>query len=129
MDSFTLIFEQDNVKTTIVVRSKNGKGPISGNYNFPSPIPINSTLDVLGLERVPFSELVPSYRQIKADDQLIGQPCTICQIDYSVKEYKRELGCGHAFHKKCIDKWLKTHLTCPYCRRGINESSSKTSQA
>ncbi len=119
MDNITIIFEQDNITTTLIVRSKNGSKPSSNNYNLVPQIPINSTLDLLGLERVPFDELVPKYKQIKIGDKLIGQPCSICQEEYKTKEYKRELNCDHVFHKKCIDKWLKTHLTCPCCRSQI----------
>lgn len=119
MDNITIIFEQNNVKTTLIVRSKNGVKPSSNNYNLVPHIPINNTLDLLGLERVPFDELVPKYKQIKPEDDLLNQSCSICQEDYKVKEYKRELKCKHTFHKKCIDKWLKTKLSCPFCRLPI----------
>jgi hypothetical protein len=119
MDNITIIFEQDNTKTTLVVRSKNGTKPSSNNYSLVPQIPINSTLDLLGLERVPYNELVPKYKQIKNGDKLLGQTCCICQNDYKPKEYKRELECKHSFHKKCIDKWLKNNLSCPYCRENI----------
>jgi len=108
-----IIFEQDNVKTTLIVRSKNGIKPSSNNYNLVPQIPINSTLELLGLERVPYNELVPKYKQIKNGDKLIGQSCPICQDEYRPKEYRRELSCKHIFHKKCIDKWLKSNLSCP----------------
>jgi hypothetical protein len=119
MDNIRIIFEQDNTITTLIVRSKTGSKPISNNYNIIPQIPINSTLDLLGLERVPFCELVPKYKQIKIGDNIIGQTCSICIDEYKTKEYKRELDCKHMFHKKCIDKWLKTHLTCPCCRNDI----------
>lgn len=37
----------------------------------------------------------------------------------SEKKYKNmlELSCGHKFHKKCINNWLKTNAHCPYCRK------------
>ena len=128
MDNITIIFEQDNVKTTLVVRSKNGTKPSSNNYNLVPQIPINSTLDLLGLERVPYSELVPKYKQIKNGDKLIGQSCPICQDEYKPKEYRRELTCKHIFHKKCIDKWLKSNLSCPYCRENITQKSGSKGQ-
>ncbi len=124
MDYITIIFEENDVKTTLIVRSKNGIKPTSNNYNIVPQIPVDSTLDLLDLERVPFNELVPKYKQIKIGDILLGQYCSVCQEDYKVKEYKRELICKHSFHKKCIDKWLKNNLSCPFCRVKIGESKN-----
>ena len=31
------------------------------------------------------------------------------------------LPCGHAFHKKCIKKWLEKNNTCPYCNYDIKK--------
>lgn len=61
-----------------------------------------------------------SYRKIKADDNLIisEETCSICMEKYKEKEFKRILpDCGHTFHKRCCDRWLKTHGTCPMCRK------------
>ncbi|XP_066323606.1 putative RING-H2 finger protein ATL37 [Miscanthus floridulus] len=30
------------------------------------------------------------------------------------------LGCGHAFHRKCITKWFGQRSTCPMCRRDLS---------
>lgn len=52
--------------------------------------------------------------------------CCICCEKVQKKEYIRELNCDHAFHKKCIDKWLlhtmktKETVNCPICRHNIN---------
>ena len=46
--------------------------------------------------------------------------CTICQNKIKSKEHKIKLDtCGHVFHKKCMNKYLKTCLTnfcCPNCK-------------
>jgi len=126
MDNITIIFDQDNVKTTLIVRSKNGSKPTSNNYNLIPQIPVDSTLELLGLERVPLRELIPKYKQIKNEDKIIGQLCSICHDEYKAKEYKRELNCLHTFHKKCIDKWLKNNLSCPCCRENIGSSKIKS---
>lgn len=121
-DHFTIIFEREgHPRTSLIVRNKNRSStntdPI--NYALNLPISIDSTLNILGIEKVPFKELVPKYKQIKNTDELIGQSCSICQCNYIPKEYKRELACKHTFHKKCIDKWLRSSLTCPFCRKCI----------
>ncbi|XP_071738839.1 RING-H2 finger protein ATL70-like [Rutidosis leptorrhynchoides] len=44
--------------------------------------------------------------------------CSICLADYKGKDVLRLLPeCGHLFHVKCIDTWLKVHPTCPVCRK------------
>nr|XP_043633629.1 RING-H2 finger protein ATL70-like [Erigeron canadensis] len=43
--------------------------------------------------------------------------CSICLADYKPADVVRLLPeCGHLFHVKCIDTWLKAHPTCPVCR-------------
>ena len=61
------------------------------------------------------------YKKIRSIDNLIQSKlsCPICLENYSTKEFKRELKCGHTFHKKCIDKWIKKYNTCPICREKI----------
>ncbi|KVI09622.1 RING-H2 finger protein ATL70-like [Cynara cardunculus var. scolymus] len=46
-----------------------------------------------------------------------GSGCSICLADYNPANVIRLMPkCGHLFHVKCIDKWLKVHPTCPVCR-------------
>ncbi|GAA0162965.1 C2H2 zinc finger transcription factor [Lithospermum erythrorhizon] len=43
--------------------------------------------------------------------------CSICLGDYKNSDVLRGLpDCGHLFHAKCIDPWLRMHPTCPLCR-------------
>eukprot|EP01105_Mastigella_eilhardi_P014739 TRINITY_DN3356_c0_g1_i1.p1 TRINITY_DN3356_c0_g1~~TRINITY_DN3356_c0_g1_i1.p1 ORF type:complete len:395 (-),score=98.61 TRINITY_DN3356_c0_g1_i1:75-1259(-) len=46
--------------------------------------------------------------------------CAICLGDYENEELIRMLPCGHHFHASCIDKWLVTNKTCPFCKRDID---------
>ena len=41
------------------------------------------------------------------------QQCSICLNSIIDAQY---LPCGHYYHKKCINKWLKNNNTCPFCR-------------
>lgn len=42
-----------------------------------------------------------------------GDTCSIC-LESCVSGI--ELECHHVFHKKCIQKWFDTIMTCPNCR-------------
>ncbi|PIN08496.1 hypothetical protein CDL12_18927 [Handroanthus impetiginosus] len=43
--------------------------------------------------------------------------CSICLADYKSSDVLRGLpDCGHLFHLKCVDPWLRLHPTCPVCR-------------
>ena len=62
--------------------------------------------------------------RIKENDDLIinKECCNICCEDYIVGQYKRTLpSCNHIFHKKCVDKWLKTKSNCPICRSELKK--------
>ncbi|KAE8721532.1 T24P13.18 [Hibiscus syriacus] len=40
--------------------------------------------------------------------------CAVC-LEKGKKEAKR-MPCGHAFHDRCIEKWLEKSCMCPVCR-------------
>lgn len=43
--------------------------------------------------------------------------CSICLRDYKESDVLRMLpDCGHLYHLRCVDPWLKSHPTCPMCR-------------
>ena len=46
--------------------------------------------------------------------------CPVCceKMQPSEKVIQLE-GCGHIFHEECALAWLKSHNTCPYCRREL----------
>ncbi len=57
------------------------------------------------------------YYKIKSD---LTDGCNICLENYKNGLYYRELKCNHKFHKKCIDKWIKSGKnTCPVCRNVV----------
>ncbi|KAI4373106.1 hypothetical protein MLD38_011268 [Melastoma candidum] len=56
------------------------------------------------------------YSQAK-DHSRGGDSCSICLTDYREGDSLRQLpDCGHTFHVKCVDPWLRAHPTCPVCR-------------
>lgn len=42
-------------------------------------------------------------------------PCVIC-LDTEKAKRTRKVKCGHEFHIKCINSWLKCSDSCPICR-------------
>ncbi|XP_054783944.1 RING-H2 finger protein ATL67-like [Prosopis cineraria] len=56
------------------------------------------------------------YGDEKADDRN-NTTCPICMCEYLESDMMRMLPqCGHYFHLKCIDEWLRISWSCPVCR-------------
>ncbi|XVE86590.1 hypothetical protein DITRI_Ditri18aG0045600 [Diplodiscus trichospermus] len=52
--------------------------------------------------------------------------CVICLSEFVSGERLRFLPkCNHGFHVRCIDKWLKSHSSCPKCRHCLIETCQK----
>ena len=61
------------------------------------------------LERVTLKKGdMPSYSQ---------ETCSICLTDFKVKDKLLVLVCEHAFHERCIERWLRQAKECPNCKR------------
>ncbi|KAL3718108.1 hypothetical protein ACJRO7_003269 [Eucalyptus globulus] len=62
-----------------------------------------------------FSKLL--YSQVKGAG---SSCCSICLSEYKERDVLRLLpDCGHYFHSKCIDQWLRTNPSCPNCRTSL----------
>tara|TARA_B100000900_G_C20326326_1_gene612306 strand:+ start:126 stop:533 length:408 start_codon:yes stop_codon:yes gene_type:complete len=63
------------------------------------------------------------YKRVKEGDNIENKECSICLEEFSKNVGYRVLGCGHIFHKRCIDKWLykDNKLKCPLCRVDIKK--------
>lgn len=60
--------------------------------------------------------LYSEAKQINKKDSTVAC-CSICLADYKNSDMLRVLpDCGHLFHLKCVDPWLRLHPTCPVCR-------------
>ncbi|KAI9121973.1 hypothetical protein K1719_006662 [Acacia pycnantha] len=63
-----------------------------------------------------YPKLLYSEAKLQKPDST-GTCCSICLGEYKSRDMLRELpDCGHIFHLKCIDPWLRLHPTCPLCR-------------
>tara|TARA_B100001121_G_C18567150_1_gene563252 strand:- start:353 stop:721 length:369 start_codon:yes stop_codon:yes gene_type:complete len=96
---------------------------INNNINFISieVVPIEQT-NVDSIDNREIINNLQPYKLIRESDDIIKNKnsCPICLETYEVGKYKRVLPCGHIFHKKCIDKWLKKKLICPICRKTVS---------
>ncbi|KAJ8433751.1 hypothetical protein Cgig2_026572 [Carnegiea gigantea] len=58
--------------------------------------------------------------------QGLDTDCVICLSEFKEGEKLRILPkCNHGFHVKCIDKWLKSHSSCPTCRQSLVDTCQK----
>ena len=52
-----------------------------------------------------------------------GGECAVCMEAYQVGQERKHLPCGHAFHKNCIETWLKnSSLNCPLDGLSVEQS-------
>lgn len=77
--------------------------------------------EVIGLDEsalLSFPTLLYSQAKLGAYGADSTAPCcSICLTDYRESDTLRFLPeCGHLFHQKCVDPWLRLRPTCPNCR-------------
>ncbi|GMT27319.1 hypothetical protein PFISCL1PPCAC_18616 [Pristionchus fissidentatus] len=53
-------------------------------------------------------------------------PCTVCMCEFEEDDEVRSLPCAHAFHSRCIDRWLSYNKKCPNCRVDLDRNASPT---
>ncbi|KAE8681843.1 putative phosphatidylglycerol/phosphatidylinositol transfer protein [Hibiscus syriacus] len=80
-------------------------------------------VDVAGLDE----ETIKSYPKLMYSEakrkkkDCADTCCSICLADYNRNDRLRQLpGCGHLFHLKCIDHWLRLHGR-PVCRTQLSQ--------
>ncbi|KAK0601252.1 hypothetical protein LWI29_022470 [Acer saccharum] len=79
----------------------------------PNNIEERKALRQQALEKL-LPQLVFGTKEMFSSDE----DCSICLDDYIDGDFCRVFpACNHMFHLKCIDHWLKNHLTCPVCRK------------
>ncbi|KAF9448794.1 hypothetical protein P691DRAFT_775161 [Macrolepiota fuliginosa MF-IS2] len=82
-----------------------------------------------GLEVIKKSQLTEYERDNKVSSNCVER-CLICLDDYEEQDEIRVMGCRHAFHRGCVDKWLQTGKNnCPACRsRGVSTEGPSPTQ-
>lgn len=82
----------------------------------PASVDIESGIDEATLTSYP-KLLYSKAKKEKAAAATAAACCSICLADYKDRDELRQLPeCGHVFHVKCVDPWLRLHPTCPLCR-------------
>mmetsp|Transcript_123696 Transcript_123696/g.309148 ORF Transcript_123696/g.309148 Transcript_123696/m.309148 type:complete len:296 (-) Transcript_123696:123-1010(-) len=78
----------------------------------PPPKPRGATQDII--DSMPLVEYSPELQ-----DGSVETSCAVCLSDFEWDDMLRRLPCGHAFHRACIDKWLRRNKVCPLCLQDI----------
>eukprot|EP00455_Lapot_gusevi_P012065 TRINITY_DN15659_c0_g1_i1.p1 TRINITY_DN15659_c0_g1~~TRINITY_DN15659_c0_g1_i1.p1 ORF type:complete len:261 (-),score=45.00 TRINITY_DN15659_c0_g1_i1:60-842(-) len=73
------------------------------------------------IDQLPVIKFSTSGVDVSGASNQTNESCSICVSDYQPNEELRVLPCRHLFHKDCVDPWLATQSTCPYCRYEINK--------
>ncbi|KAL6890344.1 hypothetical protein ACP4OV_009107 [Aristida adscensionis] len=56
--------------------------------------------------------------------------CAVCLAEFRDGETLRLLPrCRHAFHRGCIDTWLRAHVNCPLCRAPVQVAAAAAAAA
>jgi len=68
-------------------------------------------------------EQIKALPETKASEvqHLLGEEmeCSICLSEICCHDSVRRLGCGHTFHRSCIDLWLLRRADCPLCKKAV----------
>ena len=88
--------------------------------NFPWPWRVNGAAALNSspsLQGVSSEDLVRHTSRFSCcrTHQQASAMCSVCQEEFRLREHIRELRCTHRFHRRCIDRWLSSHSTCPLC--------------
>uniref|UniRef100_A0A3B1IZZ4 Ring finger protein 122 n=1 Tax=Astyanax mexicanus TaxID=7994 RepID=A0A3B1IZZ4_ASTMX len=53
------------------------------------------------------------------------QTCAVCLEDFKVKDELGVLPCQHAFHRRCVVKWLEVRCVCPMCNKALSGAAEQ----
>lgn len=70
------------------------------------------------------SEQIAAIPLVRFTHDLFEEPgasCAVCLSEYDVGDRLRRLPCGHHFHRRCADEWMRRSKRCPLCVRAIDE--------
>ncbi|XP_077586045.1 RING finger protein 122-like [Stigmatopora nigra] len=59
---------------------------------------------------------------------LVGQTCAVCLDEFRSRDELGVCPCSHAFHQKCLMKWLEIRSVCPMCNKPMCRLEPETTQ-
>uniref|UniRef100_A0A3B4VIA5 Zgc:175214 n=1 Tax=Seriola dumerili TaxID=41447 RepID=A0A3B4VIA5_SERDU len=60
-----------------------------------------------------------SYNEVCLRFLSLLQTCAVCLEEFRTRDELGVCPCSHAFHKKCLLKWLEIRSVCPMCNKPI----------
>ncbi|XP_068799854.1 RING finger protein 24 isoform X2 [Struthio camelus] len=64
-----------------------------------------------------------AYKQVilkeKAKELNLHEICAVCLEEFKPKDELGICPCKHAFHRKCLIKWLEVRKVCPLCNMPV----------
>lgn len=77
-----------------------------------------------GLSKAAFYRLqIEIFEASKGDNREPSPECSICLDGFYDGDELIRLRCGHRFHTKCLEPWVRKCADCPYCRTKIRSRS------
>jgi len=65
------------------------------------------------------SQSGPVNRNININSNSSRDQCVICLERFRVGDEIRTISCTHAFHRGCVDPWLRQKAICPICKHPL----------
>ncbi|KAK7291911.1 hypothetical protein RIF29_07457 [Crotalaria pallida] len=67
---------------------------------------------------------LPRFRVSRGSEPAPESRCVVCLDGFRNGQWCRKLsGCGHLFHRRCVDTWLVKVAACPTCRTPVRFDS------
>lgn len=86
------------------------------NFNVNYDTFIDNNIDYDGISIDSIDSIATTYSSERNEREI----CSICLSNIDNYIYT-ELYCGHKFHLKCLNEWVKNSKECPLCKREILE--------
>ncbi|CAD8052957.1 unnamed protein product [Paramecium primaurelia] len=58
----------------------------------------------------------------KVDSKMSSDTCSVCLVQFELKEKYCQTPCNHYFHDQCLYDWTTKQANCPVCRQGLLEN-------